>query len=164
MQEHQTQVKIVRPQIGLTRRFMNNLITFKAVSADTHGIYSLFEISTPSSEGMLPHLQWYDDETFWVLEGTYSFLFGVQALELGAGGYAFVPRGTVHSFINSGSSTARMLSLFTPGGIHERFYVEAGKPAVHPWRVLVPPDPTDLPRIIKIARKYGIEMHLPASA
>lgn len=164
MQEQETQVKIVRPRTGLKRRLVNNLITFKAVAADTQGIYSLFEISTPSSEGMLPHLQWYDDETFWVLEGTYRFLFGAQMLDLGAGGYAYVPRGTVHSFTNRGNSTARMLSLLTPGGIHERFFAEAGKPAVQAWRVPSPHDQAELSRIIKIARKYGIEMLLPASA
>jgi mannose-6-phosphate isomerase-like protein (cupin superfamily) len=164
MQEQETQVKIVRPQTGLVRRFANNLITFKATAANTYGIYSLFEISTSPRDGMLPHLHWYEDETFWVLEGTYRFLFGVEALDLGVGGYVFVPRGILHSFTNNGSSTARMLSLVTPGGIHERFFAEAGKPAVDPGEGLKPPDPTELARIIKIARKYGIEMLQPPNA
>jgi mannose-6-phosphate isomerase-like protein (cupin superfamily) len=164
MQEQETQVKIVRPQTGLMRRLANNLITFKATAADTFGIYSLFEISTPSRDGMLPHLHWYEDETFWVLEGRYRFLFGVEALDLGVGGYVFVPRGILHSFTNHGSSTARMLSLVTPGGIHERFFAEAGKPAVDSGAVLKPPAPSELARIIKIARKYGIEMLQPPNA
>jgi mannose-6-phosphate isomerase-like protein (cupin superfamily) len=164
MQEQETQVKIVMPYTGLMRWLANNLITFKATAENTHGIYSLFEISTPSRDGMLPHLHWYEDETFWVLEGTYRFLFDMEALDLGVGGYIFVPRGILHSFTNNGRSTARMLSFVTPGGIHERFFAEAGKPAVESGGLLTPPDPSDLARIIKIARKYGIEMHQPPNA
>jgi mannose-6-phosphate isomerase-like protein (cupin superfamily) len=163
MQDQETKVKIVGPQTGLTRQLLNSLITFKATAADTNGIYALFEIDTPPGEGMLPHLQQYDDETFWVLEGTYRFLVGDQELDLGVGGYAFVPRGMVHGFLNSGRSTARMLSFITPGGIHERFFTEAGKPAAESRSILAPPDPADLPRIAKIAQKYGIEMLLPPS-
>lgn len=164
MQEQETKVKIVRPQTGLTRRLVSSLITFKATAADTNGIYSLFEIYTPPGEGMPPHLQRYDDEAFWVLEGTYRFLFGEQELDLGVGGYAFAPRGTVHGFINLGNSTARMLSFVTPGGIHERFFAEAGTTAAESRTELASPDPADWPRIVKIAQKYGIEMLLPWSA
>jgi len=164
MQEQETKVKIVSPQTGLTRRLMNSLITFKATAADTNGIYSLFEINTPPEEGMLPHLQRYDDEAFWVLEGTYRFLFGDQELDLGVGGYALAPRGTVHGFSNSGDSTARMLSLVTPGGIHERFFAEAGTTVAESGTALAPYDPAEWQRIIKIAQKYGIEMLLPKRA
>jgi quercetin dioxygenase-like cupin family protein len=161
MQEQEAKVKIVRPQTGLTRRLVNSLITFKATAADTNGIYSLFVVYTPPGEGMLPHLQRYDDEAFWVLEGTYRFLFGDQELDLGVGGYAFAPRGTVHGFSNSGDSSARMLSLVTPGGIHERFFAEAGTAADESGTLPAPPDPAEWQRIIKIAQKYGIEMLLP---
>lgn len=162
MRDQGKRVKIVRPQAGVTRRLVNSLITFKATAADTNGIYSLFEIFTPPGEGMLPHLQRYDDEAFWVLEGKYRFLFGEQALDLGIGGYAFVPRGTLHAFINIGDTAARMLSLVTPGGIHERFFAEAGETVAESENVPGSPDRPDLPRIIKIAQNYGIEL-LPPS-
>ena len=164
MQERQTKVNILLPQSGLTRRLLNNLITFKATAADTNGIYALFEIDTPPGEGMPPHLQQYDDETFWVLQGTISFLVGDREWDLGAGAYAFVPRGTRHGFRNSGRTNARMLTFVTPGGIQERFYTEAGKPAAASQSALAPADPADLPRIVKIAQKYGIEMLLPPGA
>lgn len=164
MQEQKTKVKIVSPDKGLTRRLMNCLIIFKATAADTNGLYSLFEIYAPPGEGMLPHLQRYEDEAFWVLQGTFSFLFAEQELVLGAGGYAFVPRGTLHGFSNSGRSTARMLSLVTPGGIHERFFAEVDKSAADSPTALSQFEPADLPRIIRIAEKYGIEILLPAGA
>ena len=163
MQEQETKVTIVRPRTGLTRRLLNSLITFKATAADTNGLYSLFEIMIPPGEGMLPHVQQYDDEAFWVLEGTYRFLFGQQEVDLGVGGYAFVPRGTVHGFINSGGSSSRMLSLVTPGGIHERFFAEAGSDVDESRTLPSKPDAAGWPRIIKIAQKYGIEMLLPSS-
>lgn len=161
MQDHETRVTIVQPQAGRTRQFLNSLVTFKATAADTNGLYSLFEIFVPPGEGMPAHVQHYDDEAFWVLEGTCKFLLGERELQLDVGAYAFVPRGTVHGYANSGSTTARMLSLITPGGIHERFFSEAGVAIDESPPRLPAHDATRWLRIVKIAQKYGIEMLSP---
>lgn len=132
-------------------RVITDLVTIKATAGDTAGAYSLFETSTPPAGGCPPHSQRYDEETFYVLEGRYTFLIGDQTVELGPGDYAFVPRGTVHAFANAGSEPARMLILVTPGGIHDKFFDEVGDHADRaPWE-------PDMPKVLAVAPKYGIE-------
>ena len=151
----------VAPSAGQTYRVIADLVTFKAVAADTGGAYSLFEDRSDPGQGTPAHLQRYEDETFFVLEGTYRFLVGDQTVDLAAGGYAFVPRGTVHAFTNIGDASARLLVLVTPGGIHEQFFAELGEPVADPTVPLPPAGPPDVARIVAVAAKYGIEILPP---
>lgn len=132
-------------------RVITDLVTTKATASDTSEAYSLFELETPTSGGFPPHVQRYDDEAFYILDGTYAFLIGEEEIELHPGGYAFAPRGTVHGFVNVGSSTARMLVLVTPGGIQESFFQEVGDSADRPaWE-------PDMAKVLAVAPKYGID-------
>lgn len=140
---------------GKQLRVITDLVTLKASAADTRGAYTLFETVTPPAGGCPPHAQRYDDESLYVLEGRYAVLVGNEETEMGPGDYAFIPRGTVHGFVNVGSTAARMLVLATPGGIQERFFDEvadrAGRPAWEP----------DMPKVLAVAPKYGIEFSSP---
>jgi len=157
------QAKVVDTEDGPTYRVVNDLVTFKAVAADTNGVYSLFEIHTAPGRGMLPLRQRYEDAACWVLEGGYTFLLGKQAVRLDAGDYAFVPRGTVYGYTNNGAAPARMLLLVTPGGIHERFFTDVGERIDDRRGLPTPGGSPDLPQLASIAQKYGIEI-LPPSA
>ena len=147
------------PGEGRTVRVITDLVTFKALAADTGGAYSLFETVTQPGMGTPPHRQSLEEETFYVLEGRYTFLVGDRTIELGPGGYAFVPRETVHAFTNTGDAPARMLIMVTPGGIHEGFFAELGEPVDAP----LPAGGPDIARIVATAAKYGMEI-LPPSA
>ena len=104
---------------------------------------------------MPPHVQRYEDETWYVLEGAYTALLGDDEVALGPGAYAFVPRGTVHAFTNAGAATARMLVLVTPGGIHEQFLAEVGDADGRPaWQ-------PDMERVLAVAPKYGVSFLSP---
>jgi quercetin dioxygenase-like cupin family protein len=153
---------VVGPQDGPLYQVFANRVTLKASAADTNGAYSLFEIRTDTRGGMPPHRQRYDDEALWILEGTYAFQFGEELMTLGAGGYVYVRRSTVHAFANSGQTPARMLMLVTPGGIHERFFAEVGKAVADGEPSLAAGVAPDWPWLTNIARKYGIEI-LPPS-
>lgn len=146
---------------GPTYRVVSDLVTFKAIAEDTGGAYSLFETLTPVGQGAPPHRQRFEDEAFFVLDGVYTFLVGDQHVELTAGGYAFVPRETVHAYTNSGTTPARMLILVSPGGIHEQFFAEAGEWIADRARLTQPATPPDLPRLLTTAAKYGIEILTP---
>ena len=141
---------------GKTLRVISDLVTWKASAAETGGAYSLFETRTPVGGGTPPHLQRYEDEAFFVLSGTYTFLVDGEQIEIGAGGYAFVPRDTVHAFSNNGDEEARMLILVTPGGIHENFFAEVGVPVDAPMAA------PDIPWMLGVAAKYGLEILPPA--
>ena len=155
----------LQPRIGATSagpryRIGNDLVTFKAVAADTNGAYALFEMTTAPGAGMPPHRQRYDDESFWVLEGQYIVRLDEREVTLEAGAYVFAPRGTIHGYTNSGSTPARLLIFVTPGGIHERFFADIGAHVEAP-NALPPAAPTDLARLRTVAHKYGIEILVP---
>lgn len=134
-----------------------DVVTIKAAAAHTGGAYSLFEIETPPAGGCPPHTQRHDDETLYVLEGSYAFYLDDEELVLGPGGYVFVPRGTTHAYINAGDATARMLIFVTPGGIQETFFDEVGDRAERPaWEL-------DLAKVLAVAPKYGIEFTAPVA-
>ncbi len=55
------------------------------------------------------------DEYFFVLEGTYHLTVGDQESDIGPGTLAFVPRGTMHGFTNTGTTAGRLLEWTIPG-------------------------------------------------
>jgi quercetin dioxygenase-like cupin family protein len=139
------------PGGGVKKRILTDLATFKATSADTSGAYTLYEVETPPSGGFPPHVHRYEDETFFVLESSYDFLLVDNELRLDAGAYLFVPRGTIHGYVNTGSTPARMLVLATPGGVHEKFLDEIADAAERPaWK-------PDIAKVLAVAPKYGID-------
>jgi quercetin dioxygenase-like cupin family protein len=146
----------VPPGAGHTLRVISDLVTFKALASTTNGAYSLFETRTPPQGGTPPHMQPGEEEAFFVLEGTYAFQLGDQRLECGPGGFAFVPRGTVHAFTNTGPAPARMLILVSPGGNHEQFFAALGEDPSVPME-----GPPDVEKIVRIAHTYGIEILPP---
>ena len=135
------------PAAGQILRVLGDLVAVKVLGADTGGAYALFETRTPAGGGMSPHLQRYEDEAYFVIEGSFAVRIGDQTHELGPGGFIFVPRETPHAYTNVGPGPGRLLVLVSPGGIHEHFLAETGAL-----------DPPDLERIATLAEKYGVEL------
>lgn len=152
------QPKVVSSQDGATYRVGGQLVTIIARAADTNGVYSLFETHTAPGEGVRLYRQQYEDETFWVLEGTYTFVLNSQQQTVAAGSYIYVPRRTIHAFTNSGAATARMLVLATPGGIRERFLADVGERTTDGNPTARPGAMPNIARLLDIAQKYGIEI------
>ena len=151
----------VYPDGGRSIWFLGMLITFKAVSEETGGEYSLYEQTVPLRVGVPPHIHHRETEAFYVLEGEFEFLKGDRAVRAGVGECVHVPRGFVHGLTNMGTMPARFLAIATPGGLHEKLLSGLGEPA---RADTLPPPPEGLPdveRIMEIARKYETEM-LPA--
>ncbi len=156
-------LKVVATEEGPTYRVADGLVIFKAVATDTNGSYSLFERCTGPGQGMPAQRQRYTDAAFWVLEGTYTFLLDTKERTLEVGAYAYVPRGILHAFRNSGTTPARLLVLVTPGGIHERFFAEVGERITEQSARSTPAGAPNLPQLVSVARKYGIEILPPAT-
>ena len=87
------------------------------------------EILAVPGGGPPPHVHANEDEMWFVLDGEFEVLQGEETLRLTAGGFAFVPRGTLHRFENVSDTPSRVLVVFTPGGF-EDFFFEAGLPVV----------------------------------
>lgn len=87
----------------------------KASRRSTLGSMSVMQSTTTG--GAPSHVHVYDDEAFFVLAGTMTIDMDGSHHELGAGGFAFVPRGTTHAWDTIGEAT--VLIVTAPGGIEE---------------------------------------------
>ncbi len=93
----------------------------RARTADTGGMYALVESSRMTvGDGPGRHLHTREDETFIVLAGRYRFYVGEREVIGDHGAVILCPRNTAHRF-QVESPQARLLHLFTPGGIDDYF-------------------------------------------
>jgi quercetin dioxygenase-like cupin family protein len=90
-------------------------------SEHTGGAFSMIEFTTPPGGGPRPHTHEREAETFYVLEGEYDILVGAKTVRALPGSLVYSPKSVKHRFTNVGSSTARMLCVFTPGGAETMF-------------------------------------------
>jgi quercetin dioxygenase-like cupin family protein len=108
-------------------------LTFKARGEGTGGSLTALVNVIPPGQGPPLHTHDAEDEAWWVIEGTLGFQLGDERAAAPAGTFVFVPRGTRHCFVNTGTTDARILVLFTPAGM-ERFFDR--------FAALEAPDPT----------------------
>jgi len=111
---------------------LGDLYTFKAVSEDTGGAFALWETTSPPQGGPPPHLHHREDETFYVLEGEMEFWAGGETIRAGAGYFVYIPRGTMHTFKNVGTTPATFLGTVVPGGFEKFFLESANRPRTAP--------------------------------
>ena len=91
----------------------------KADSERTQGSYSMVEAN--GTVFATPHVHHDREESFYVLEGSVTFLAGENTVEGTAGSFVLVPRETMHGFRANGE--ARLIIIHSPGGF-ERFFRE----------------------------------------
>jgi quercetin dioxygenase-like cupin family protein len=143
---------------GKTVSVLGDRYTYKAVGEQTGGAYGLVETTVPApSAGPPPHVHRGEEEAFYVLEGEVTVLLGDRTITASAGSFAFVPRGTVHTFSNRGSREARLLVIISPAGF-ERAFEEMAEVAPSANQ------PPDMARLMLIAEKYNLEISGPPPA
>lgn len=95
-------------------------------SSVPHGSFTLTEFSgTAAGPWTVPHLHRAFEESFFVLDGAFSFTIGDEVTEATAGTYLLVPRGTRHT-IAAAEGGGRFLTLMVPGGLERMFYELGG--------------------------------------
>lgn len=151
---------LLRPDGGKVIQVFQERMTFKVMSADTNGLYTLFVNSAEPGGGSPPHIHHQEDEAFFILEGNYEFLLGDKTLELGPGSFLFAPRGIAHASKNVGTTTCRMVVIVSPAGL-ERCFEEMGQPVPDSSAPATPSGPPDIEKLIAITQKYGVEMLPP---
>ena len=130
-------------------------MTLKATGESTSGRLVLLENLTAPGGGPPPHVHTREDEFFYVLDGAFEIRIGDQVHTLGAGGFAYAPRGTVHNFRNTAQTPSRILVGFTPGGM-EGFFRESGRPATDDGPA-PSVDEDEIARTMAAAPRYGVE-------
>jgi quercetin dioxygenase-like cupin family protein len=125
-------------------------LTFKVTGAQSGGQWLVLEYEAPPHfSGPPPHVHHVTTELFYVLEGTLTLFANQQSSLLQAGGFAYVPPGTVHTFANSAATPAKYLMMASPAGL-ERYFQELSDLI----RLEATWPPTDMAPIIALMAKY----------
>lgn len=114
---------VVRPGEG---RSVDLGVVSMRVLADsemvTGGAFALTEFSgSGAGPWTVPHLHRGFEESFFILDGAFSFTIGEQVTEATAGMYLLVPRETKHG-ITAAEGGGRFLTLMVPGGLEKMFF------------------------------------------
>ncbi len=115
-QQASLQATLLNPGEGTWLQAFGDELIFHLTGEQTGGQCCLFTDITPPGGGPPPHYHLNEDEWFNVQEGRVSFFAHGQWRELGPGGIAFVPKGLVHTFKNTGTVNSRMLVTTSPAG------------------------------------------------
>jgi quercetin dioxygenase-like cupin family protein len=127
----------------------------RLTAGQTGGVLGITESEEASGDAPPLHVHTHEDETYFVVEGTYTFFIGDQTLTAESGSVVFAPRGIPHTY-RIESPAARYICVITPGG-WEGFFADAGIPAADPDFVPPAADP-DFDRIGAIAERFGVSI------
>lgn len=88
--------------------------------AQTGGAFALVEFDGSEGPWTVPHVHRQMEESFYVLEGEFTFTCGDREIQAHPGSYLLVPRGTPH-VMRAGPGGGRFLTLMVPGGLEDMF-------------------------------------------
>jgi quercetin dioxygenase-like cupin family protein len=128
--------------------------------AQTEGAFALMEMVLPRGAEPPLHLHTYEDETFYLLEGTLLFRIGDTETEVNPGEAVFAPRMVPHLF-KILSNQARFITLISPGKFWE-YFMEFSTPSTGELVVTPPqgPPPAEFIAhlISRMQSSYGITL------
>jgi quercetin dioxygenase-like cupin family protein len=143
----------IHPDSGETVSLGGLGVVFKLSGADTGGAFSIVEHPLrPGALAAPPHTHSREDEISLVLDGEIGVLVGDAVFTATKGAYVVKPRGVPHTFWNAGADPARVQEIITPAGFEAYFRDVAA--------VLAASREPDIPRLIAIATRYGVTMHM----
>jgi quercetin dioxygenase-like cupin family protein len=122
---------------------------------DTNGTLSVVESHDVPGGGPPPHIHHREDETFQILEGEYEFMVGGKTIPAQPGTTLFAPREVPHTYRYAGKATGKLMCVITPAGF-EGFFEE-----INAFNLQLP---QDIPRVLEIAKKFGLEILPPPGA
>jgi quercetin dioxygenase-like cupin family protein len=128
-------------------------IRFHLAPEPASGNPAVFESVIPAGAHVpAPHRHLGYDETIYGLQGTCHFTVEGREVALHAGQTLFVPRGSVHSFVNRGPETVRVLVVVTPGVLGPAYFREVAQ--IVNAALGGPPDRA---RITEVMRRHGMQ-------
>jgi quercetin dioxygenase-like cupin family protein len=132
-------------------------LVFKLTGDETGGAFDYFIVDVAPHGGPPLHVHHGQEEAIHVLSGRFKVRIGDETFRCDPGGFAYLPSGVPHAFLNLTGEPAQIVVVYTPGGGH-RFYEELGPLtrngapdratvaacfARHDMTLLGPPLPTD---------------------
>jgi quercetin 2,3-dioxygenase len=98
----------------------------KVSAKDTGTELSIFEYNGREKGGPPLHLHYYQDEIFYVADGTFAFQCADEKYRLGKGDMIFLPREIPHTFAQL-TDVGKLLYFFQPAGKMEEFFRDSAK-------------------------------------
>ncbi|HEY3086440.1 MAG TPA: cupin domain-containing protein [Jatrophihabitantaceae bacterium] len=86
-----------------------------AVDEEPSDSFTLAEFSGGAGAWTVPHLHRSFEESFFILDGSFTLTVADEAIAATPGTYVLVPRNTAHT-ICAGEGGGRLLTLMVPGG------------------------------------------------
>lgn len=140
-----------RPGAGSSRAYLGHLFSFLAESGQTSGGLAIIEVTVRKGLEPPPHTHSREDETYYILDGQWSFDAGGEPFGAEPGSLVYLPRGLQHSFSIDGDN-ARALVIMTPAGLEDAFR-ELSEPTTQAHGL--PPRPDGPPPIARMAEIFG---------
>ena len=100
-------------------------LIFKVTSDETGGALDYFIVEVAPRGGPPLHVHHKQEETIHVLKGQYKIRIGDDIFRCEEGGFAYLPSGVPHAFLNLTDEPGEIVVVYTPGGGH-KFYEELG--------------------------------------
>src|SRR5215213_8455564 len=94
----------------------------------------------------------------------FELLYKDRTISCGPGTLVYVPKGTLHTYRNTGELPGRLLVGQTPAGLLQGFFEEVGETAVDRNTPPAVDGPPDVGRIVATAARYGMEIPPPPGA
>src|SRR5215831_10371996 len=141
--QNENQVKYVPAGTGPMYWGPGDRVTFLVTGAESGGGCFIIEGMACPGGGPPPHVHRFEDESFYILQGTITMQAAGRTFQASPGDFIHIPRGTVHSFKNNGKVDAKalvMISPARPAGL-EKFFEESFYPATD--RSAPPPPVSD---------------------
>ena len=123
MRPLQTKPYMLHDEEGQSLESLGALVSVKASSEQTGGVFNLFEVTCPPGYATPLHIHYAEDVAVYVLEGALTFFWGSEQNAALTGSYFYQPRGIPHGFRVEGRTPARILYLTFPAGL-DRFVIE----------------------------------------
>ena len=139
------------------------LITWKLRGAAGEA-YSVFSnVTQPGYPGPPPHRHLRQDESFYVLAGSFQFSVDDRTVAAEPGEFVHIARGSLHTFANTGTTLGRLLVTVGPAGDFEAFVEEVGEPTSEnaPPPLSGPPSDETIAKVVAGAQRHHIDIPPP---
>jgi quercetin dioxygenase-like cupin family protein len=118
--------KVLAPEEGLRLQSgPGRDLIFKVTGEDNGGAFDYFVVEVSPHGGPPLHVHHEQEETIHVLTGRFKVRIGDEESMLERGGFAYMPSGLPHAFLNLTDDPGEVIVVYTPGGGH-KFYEELG--------------------------------------
>ena len=101
--------------------YPGHLLTMKATGQLTGNTCTWMLTESAPREGVPFHKHLFEDESFYVIQGSYEVTVGDRTVQGGPGTYIYGPRNIPHRWTNVGTDRGRILNVFSPSGIEGYF-------------------------------------------